>query len=395
MKTKLFSSTVFLLFVFCNSLFADSPITSTDIYSGYKNEPIVAEAINNSILTEKLLEYLVSPQNPIAVKIAVINALGWDINGKNNADVFFQYLNKTNTYKSIADFMQKADGELLICMAYLKVMDDYFDVNEAVSMAQKAKSKSPKSYTVNIVCALIEAQKAMSSDWCEVYQFTDRVRENKSLNDDMNETAKARIFGYMDGYGKYCMPNYFQQAIAYSNQKNYTQAVECYKKILTLNPNDYWANNNIGYNYFLIEKYYSAIPYLQKAIEIEPNNPFAYSNLGGIYLALGDYQKTISYCQKAIDIKDKYNADSKGKSSPFDFGEPYYYVGLAYAGQNDWEKSLSYLIEAARLGDEDARVFLEELDRSSNASQQQRPTQQQQSRPQQNTLKKDPNFKLK
>ena len=395
MKTKSFLSTAILFFVFCNSLFADSPITSTDIYSGYKNEPIVAEAINNSVLTEKLLEYLVSPQNPIAVKIAVINALGWDVNGKNNADVFFQYLNKTNTYKSIADFMQKADGELLICMAYLKAMDSYFDVDEAVLIAQKVKSKYPKSYTVNIVCALIEAQKAMESgDGCEMYQLTDRVRENKSLNDDMNETAKTEIFGYMNWYRGDCIPYYFQQANIYGNQKNYTQVIECYKKILTLNPNDYWANNNIGYSYFLIEKYYSAIPYLQKAIEIEPNNPFAYSNMGGVYLALGNYEKTISYCRKAIDIKDKYNADSKGKSSPFDFGEPYCYIGFAYAEQNDWEKSLSYLIEAARLGDEDARVFLEELDRSSNVPQQQRPTQQQ-SRPQQNTLKKDPNFKIK
>ena len=76
---------------FCSSLLADSPLTSTHIHLGYKNEPIVIEALEQSDLTENILMYLASPSNPIAIKMAVVNALGWK---NTDADVFFQYLQK-------------------------------------------------------------------------------------------------------------------------------------------------------------------------------------------------------------------------------------------------------------------------------------------------------------
>ena len=185
---------------FCSSLFADSPLTSTNIHLGYKNEPIVIEALEKSGLTENILMYLASPSNPIAIKIAVINALGWEMGGHTYSDVFFRYLQKERKYKNMDKFTKKASGELIICMAYLKALGNYFEVDDAILLAQKAKKNNPKSYTVNIVGALIEAQKAMDDDWCEVYEITNRVRENKALIDDMNEDAKNEIFNYMDLY---------------------------------------------------------------------------------------------------------------------------------------------------------------------------------------------------
>ena len=88
----------------------------------------------------------------------------------------------------------------MICVAYFVALGDYFDVDNAILLANHAKTKSPQSYTVNIICALIEAQKAMDDDWCEVYNLVNRVRENETLTDDMNEEAKAAIFEYMDLY---------------------------------------------------------------------------------------------------------------------------------------------------------------------------------------------------
>ena len=85
-------------------------------------------------------------------------------------------------------------------MAYLKALDDYFDVDEAIVYAKKATGKNKNSYTTNIICALIEAQKAMGSDWSEVYNLTNNVRLNRSLNRDMKEEAVKIIFEYMDLY---------------------------------------------------------------------------------------------------------------------------------------------------------------------------------------------------
>jgi len=201
LKKSFYISALYAMMLFAShTVLADSPLTSTTIYLGYKNEPIVVEALEYKVLSKNILEYLESSQNPVAIKIAVINALGWNIDGNTNAERFLQYLYKKNEYENTDVFLMELTGEMIICLAYFVALGDYFDVDNAVLLANHAKAKSPRSYTVNIICALIEAQKAFNDDWCEVYNLVNRVRENDTLIDDMNEEAKAAIFEYMDLY---------------------------------------------------------------------------------------------------------------------------------------------------------------------------------------------------
>lgn len=206
MKTKLLLPILIFLFGFNQIAKADSPLTSTDLSSAYTNEKIIKKAADkNGILTTDLMKYLTKKSNPIAVKIAIINKLGWDINGKNNAEIFWNYLQKKMKFKNLQDFKNRADADLLICYAYLKGLDNYFDVKESMSFAQMARKKdNKKSYTINIVCGLIEAQNGFSGDWCEVWKSTDMVRNNKSLNQDLKEDVIKNIFEYMDLYKEEC-----------------------------------------------------------------------------------------------------------------------------------------------------------------------------------------------
>ncbi|TLP81337.1 hypothetical protein [Maribacter sp. ACAM166] len=204
MKTNL---TLVLLtgLLFSQNLFADSPLTSTDISKAYEDLEIVQLASKaDGKLTIELMYYLNESKNPIEFKIAVIHRLGWNIDGKSNATVFFQYLKEKNNVKDIDKFLNQASGDLLICIAYLKALDNYFDLEEAIIYAKKAKLKNTKSFTISIISALIEAQKAMDSDWCKVYNLTNNVRINDSLNRDMKIQASKIIFEYMDLYKDDC-----------------------------------------------------------------------------------------------------------------------------------------------------------------------------------------------
>ncbi|MDR1911548.1 MAG: hypothetical protein LBQ52_04285 [Helicobacteraceae bacterium] len=196
----------FVLFLwFCGAAFADSPITSTDIGAAYEDDLFVREALETKVLSDRLAAFLADSSAPIDVKIAVINAIGWEApNSGKNADLFFKFLNKSKRYKDFNEFVQTANGEDLISMAYFKAMDD--KISDAIKIAKIAKSRSPRSYTVNIIAELIEAQKALGEDWCEVFKLTDRVRQNKSLIKDMHQEAIDEIFAYMDAYESEC-PN--------------------------------------------------------------------------------------------------------------------------------------------------------------------------------------------
>ncbi len=200
MKRKLLIIAVIGL-LFNQNLLAGSPLTSTNIHEAYKDSAIIQLALKTEgKLTVALMNYLSDTKKPIELKIALINALGWDFNGKNNSTQFYEYLKENQNLKDI----NETSADILICYAYLKALDNYFDVDDAIKFAQKAKLKKKNSYTINIICALIEAQKAMGSDWCEVYNLTNNVRINDALQIDMKEDAIKIIFEYMDLYKDYC-----------------------------------------------------------------------------------------------------------------------------------------------------------------------------------------------
>ena len=205
MKTKLFLF-VFSIFLFSNQfLFADSPLTSTDISKAYQ-DPIIALAkkCNGDINNEIILNFLSNKKNDVELKIAVINKLGWNISKKNNNEIFFNHLQKKNKYKNFNKFLKKADPETLICYAYIKSMDNYFNVDQAIVIAQIAKERSNKSLCIHMICALIEAQKALDNDWCKVYNLVNDVRIDDSLKKDFKDEAIHIIFNYIDLYKEEC-----------------------------------------------------------------------------------------------------------------------------------------------------------------------------------------------
>ena len=206
MKCKLFLALVFGLLVNQN-LLADSPLTSTKISNAYKDYAIIQLASkSNGDISVNLMDYLYEKSNPIDVKIALINEIvnsGWRIEfkEKNNAVIFLEYLQQKESGFSLNG---NPNSETLISYAYLKALDNYFDVAEATQWADLAKYRNGESYTVSIIWALIHAQQAMDSDWCEVYNLTNSVRENKGLEKDMKEEAIFIIFDYMDIYKDDC-----------------------------------------------------------------------------------------------------------------------------------------------------------------------------------------------
>ena len=100
--------------------------------------------------------------------------------------------------------MKKGKAHDLLSIAYLKALDNYFTVPDAVNYGERALKKNKESRTANLIVGLIKAQQAMDGNWCEVYQITDRVRNNKMLKNDMEPEAIKIIYGYMDIYKDDC-----------------------------------------------------------------------------------------------------------------------------------------------------------------------------------------------
>ncbi len=191
--------------MFCAHSFADSPLTSTQFYKAYESEQIIQDASKSKgILTEKLMIYLSDPSHPIDIKVALINRLGWNINRKHNANLFIQFLQKTRRYQSIKDLKERASSQELLCIGYLTAMDNYSDVKEALVFSNLAIKKETKSYTIQMINALILSQTFSYENWCKKYEVIQKVKIAMNLTFDFKLEASDIIFQYISSYKKYC-----------------------------------------------------------------------------------------------------------------------------------------------------------------------------------------------
>jgi hypothetical protein len=200
-----------LLFSLCfllaaNTTFADSPLTSTPFYKSYLDIAIIKKAAkSNGIITEKQLQFLANSKNPIAIKLALINSLGWNIKSKSNAPEYLDYLFEKQPQLNYKNFYYKATADQLICYAYLKAMDDYFNVKSASVFAKQAMRKAPTTYSIHLIGTLIQVQPLLNSKkWCAIYTKMNQVRTDKKLQLDMRLISTAAIFSYTDGYKSEC-----------------------------------------------------------------------------------------------------------------------------------------------------------------------------------------------
>lgn len=194
------------LFFVVNTSFADSPLTSTPFYKGYMDIAIIKQtAKSNGKIIKQQLQFLTNSKNPIAVKLALVNSLGWDTKGKSNAPEYLVYLFEQKPQLNYKNFINKASAAELICYAYLKAMDNYFDVQSASVFAKQAMGKATKTYSIHLIGTLIQVQPLLNSkNWCDIYTKMNQVRSNKELKIDLRPKSVISLFRYTDGYKSDC-----------------------------------------------------------------------------------------------------------------------------------------------------------------------------------------------
>jgi hypothetical protein len=200
-----------LILLISQYTFADSPLTSTDFYKAYLDVPLVQEALKSKgKITNVMLEYIYSDTNPIEVKLAIINAIGWNVKGNKSSKLYFKFVMNKKKYKSdfggdSTAFNWNATADELICYAYMKALDNYFDVTDAFEVAGLALKKNPNSFAVNMIYNLIKAQGlSLHDEYCYAANIFGTLKNNPNLILDMKKESMSFIFEYMDYVGKDC-----------------------------------------------------------------------------------------------------------------------------------------------------------------------------------------------
>ena len=192
---KRFISILFVIFFFASLTFADSPLTSTPIHEAYSDVDMVVKAKKKGKMNSEIAEFLSSKVNSIDEKAAVINALGWEFDGKNNAERYAKFIYDKKL--SELDLGELKDDDLF-CIGYMQALDDYFNPSKALPYLEEAVKKDDQSFTIAVILALVKAQKIMDSgNWCKMWEVTYDVFNDKHLIGDLRDGAKKIIRDYM------------------------------------------------------------------------------------------------------------------------------------------------------------------------------------------------------
>lgn len=211
---KRISTIIFLLVLFIKTGYADSPLTSTDFYKAYLDVPIVRDAFENpGKLNNEQMAYLYNDDNPLDVRLALINAIGWE---KDEQSTFIDYIayclknypkerynNSDDKIVTTEDLYSTASPQQMAVFVYLRALCDYHNINYVYQMAEIAMRNPISSESFMLPMALVWAQLKLEHGEMEIiYPSFEYLFLNAKVKDMRPEAVKI-IMDYIGVYKSY------------------------------------------------------------------------------------------------------------------------------------------------------------------------------------------------
>jgi tetratricopeptide (TPR) repeat protein len=125
----------------------------------------------------------------------------------------------------------------------------------------------------------------------------------------------------------------------YDRAKRYAESETVLRKVLSIDPNNATALNNLGY--FLTERnerLEEALEFIKRAVSIEPANGSFLDSLGWIYFKLGKLDLAQKYLEESA-LYDRRSADVQEH-----LGDLYYKLGRLDDARKHWQKAIEFSI---------------------------------------------------
>jgi tetratricopeptide (TPR) repeat protein len=158
-------------------------------------------------------------------------------------------------------------------------------------------------------------------------------------------------------------PQYqYNLGLFYLNNGNIDQAIEAFKRTLSLNPQYFLAFNGLGLAHSMKGNLEEAVKHYLKCLEVNPQFTDTHNNLGILYLEMG-------FIDKAEEEFLKVILDRNYRSR----GSPYYNLARLYFTQGKYKEALNYIEKSIVENQNFADAFnlqgliLEKLDNSLDA----------------------------
>lgn len=190
---------------------ADSPLTSTEFWRIYKATYESENYFPPYISMDKygwgpqVMNILCDEQLPLEQRLCLVNYIGWNINGQGHFAELCEFYRVGAGELTVEDALNKISPDMLIILAYVLALDNYFDVKDAQQLAAIAYNMDNKSRAIAMIYALITAQVRFDEPdgWGDVYRVCHEVETATDLRNDFSDAAIWSIMSYINLYKEY------------------------------------------------------------------------------------------------------------------------------------------------------------------------------------------------
>jgi adenylate cyclase len=188
---------------------------------------------------------------------------------------------------SSADWIERAE---YYCLESLSLDGDSAKTNAAVgafyrdigrysdSVGYLTKSIEKDANNVSAIIALARAYDLMQDSAGAEAIYVDLIRK------------EPKNWEAYQGYGYFLV-----------RHGRHKEAIQIYRKVLDLTPENVIAINNLGASYLFLGDFKNAIKLFEEALVISPSSS-AFSNLGAVYYYLGLFDRAVDNYKKSIDL---------------------------------------------------------------------------------------------
>ncbi len=183
----------------------------------------------------------------------------------------------------------------------------------------------------------------------EIEIFRNKRNAEKEFNKSKEEEDVSKKIQHLDkaiDLDSTKFEYFLQRAFIYFGLKNYEKAIHDFKIVLELDPNDWYANANLGTIYRILRNNDQlSLDYCNKAIEIDPSNSYSY--LGKYFLfkrqeRLNDAESILTFFLENINANDDRVLNSRA-----DF----------YRSRGENKKAYSDIYKAIEINSNDSMYF--------------------------------------
>ncbi|MEI0446685.1 tetratricopeptide repeat protein [Brachyspira intermedia] len=156
-------------------------------------------------------------------------------------------------------------------------------------------------------------------------EFEDYIKSIRGVNDTTSNSSN-----------KENSDDLFEQGRSYYDDKQYEEAIKCFKKAVELEPNNDESWRWLGNTYLVNSNNDEALEAFLKAIEIDSNKSNNWNSLGLLYKEKKEYEKALETLNKAIQLdKQDYS--------------PLVNISNVYRFMENYDKAIEYALKASEL----------------------------------------------